>query len=76
MRLDPALWTTLEEHGVTVAHMEMLARLLQVQRNGYWGWQYVQGQLVQCDARLTFPSREVEVRRVYDVLFDGNSLLR
>lgn len=76
MSLDPGLWTALEAHGVTQAHMDMLLRLLEVQRNGSWGWHYVNGQITQCDARLTFPSRAYEVARVRELLLDGESLLR
>ena len=64
----PRLWQALEEHGVTEAHLHMLLRLLQIQRNGSWTWHYVSGQLTQCDVRLVFPSRSAEVRRVEDLL--------
>lgn len=76
MPIDPHLWDALQAHGVTEAHLDMLLRLLQVQRNGSWAWHYVNGQLTQCDARLTFPSRGYEVSRVCDVLLGGESLLR
>lgn len=66
--LSAALWEALEHHGVTEAHLEMLLCLLQMQRNGSWAWHYVQGQLTQCDLRLTFPAREREVQRVCDGL--------
>lgn len=76
MSLDPGLWQALEQHGVCEAHLQMLLRLLEVQRNGSWGWHYVNGQITQCDARLTFPAREYEVARVSTALLDGNGLFR
>ena len=76
MKLDPQLWAALEEHGVTEAHLTMLLRLLQVQRNGSWAWHYVGGQLSQCDARLVFPARGYEVARVCETLLGGESVLR
>ena len=74
MRLDPELWTTLEQHGVTTEHMHMLLRLLQMQRNGSWSWHYVSGRLQQCEARLVMPSKEQEVARVCKALFDGQDV--
>jgi hypothetical protein len=76
MKLDAQLWNALEKHGVTEAHLTMLLRLLELQRNGSWSWHYVNGQLSQCDARLTFPSRGYEVSRVCDTLLGGESILR
>ena len=73
MSLDAQLWQQLQDHGIYEAHLRMLLRLLEVQRNGWWGWHYVNGQITQCDARLTFPSREYEVARVSDVLLEGNA---
>jgi hypothetical protein len=68
MSLDAELWAELQAHGVREAHLLMLLRLLQIQRNGWWGWHYVHGMVEQCDARLVFPSREVEVERVSEAL--------
>lgn len=77
MSLDTRLWADLETHGVTEAHLRMLLRLLQTQRNGWWGWNYVNGHVNQCDARLVFPSREYEINRISDVLLaDGSSVAR
>lgn len=42
----------------------------------WWGWYYVNGQVTQCDARLTFPAREYEVARVSEALLDGASVVR
>ena len=68
MPLPPRLWQALEEHGVTEAHLSMLLRLLQVQRNGCWTWHYIRGQLTQCDVRISFASRSAEVQHVEDAL--------
>jgi hypothetical protein len=77
MTLDPVLWEALETHGVSAAHLEMLLRLLQVQRAGSWTWHYVRGQLSQCEVKLSFPARSYEVARVAESLLgDGNSLPR
>lgn len=76
MSLNAKLWNDLQEHGVYESHLRMLLRLLQVQRNGFWGWHYVNGQITQCDARLTFPSRDYEVARVHEALLDGNEFPR
>jgi hypothetical protein len=76
MSLDAALWEALECRGVTSEHMEMLLRLLEVQKNGQWTWHIMQGSLGPCDLRLTFSSRRADVRHVCDVVMDGGSLLR
>lgn len=76
MSLDPHLWAQLEAHGVTSAHLDMLLHMLMTQRNGSWTWQYVNGHLTQCEARLVFPSRGYEVARVCDGLPKANPLLR
>jgi hypothetical protein len=77
MSLDLHIWTNLEAHGVTQAHLEMLLRALETQRNGSLGWHFVHGRLSQCDLRLMIPSRSYEVARVTEsVLVDGKSLLR
>lgn len=76
MSLDPGLWAQLQAHGICEGHLHMLLRLLEVQRNGWYGWHYVNGQVTQCDARLVFPSREYEVARVSEVLLDGNGVVR
>ena len=38
MTLNAALWARLEDHGVTVAHMEMLLRALETHGNGSIAW--------------------------------------
>lgn len=77
MKLDPALWTALEEHGLSEAHMAMLLRALETQRNGSLAWHFAHGHLTQCDMRVVFPARRGDVARVSEaVLADGNSLLR
>jgi hypothetical protein len=73
MKLDPALWAALEDRGVSLAHLEMLLRVLETQRNGCWAWHYVNGHLTQCDLRLTFPSRRADVTRVSDALLEDNA---
>jgi hypothetical protein len=74
--LDPTLWADLETHGVHEAHLRMLLRLLQTQRNGWWGWQYAGGHVKQCDARLVFPSREEEVSHISGLLLEDDVSLR
>ena len=79
MRLDSSLQATLDgldKHGVTTAHLEMLLRLLEIQRNGSWLWNFTNGSIVQCDLRVTFSGRRYEITRVSDALFEGNSPLR
>jgi hypothetical protein len=75
MSLDPALWEALEQHGLSQEHLEMLLRLLVLQKNGQWTWHIVHGSLGQCDLRLTFPSRRAEVTRVCESILDGASIL-
>ena len=76
MTLDQGLWEQLELHGLTPAHMEMLLRLLEVQKNGQWTWHIVHGQLSQCDLRVSFSSRGYDVARVSETLLGGESVLR
>ena len=52
MEIDPHLWDALQAHGVTEAHLDMLLRLLQLQKNGAWSWHFAHGQLSQVDLRL------------------------
>jgi hypothetical protein len=75
MTLDPVLWEGLQTHGVTQAHLELLLRLLEQQRNGCFSWHFVRGQLSQNDLRLVFPNRSYEVQKVTEaVLAEGKSL--
>jgi len=74
--LDRRLWDNLEAHGVTEAHLELLLRTLELQKNGSVAWHFVHGTLTQCDLRVTFPSRRAEVTRVCAALLDGASVLR
>jgi len=76
MPLDPQLWLELECHGVREAHLRMLLKLLQVQRNGAWFWHYAHGQVTQCEARLLFPPRESEVEHISAELFGGDGMVR
>lgn len=77
MKLDPCLWEALVEHGVTEAHLEMLLRLLRVQRNGFVAWRFVHGHLTQCDMQMVFPSRAYDIQKITEtMLADGSSLLR
>ena len=76
MTLDPQLWTQLEAHGVTVDHLELLLRLLELQKNGSWSWHVVHGQVSQCDLRLVSSARAYDVARVSEALLDGGSVLR
>ncbi len=77
MTLDPALWTALEAHGVTVAHLDLLLRLLELHRNGSFCWHFVHGQVTQQDLRLAFPNRAAVLRQVSEgMLGEGNALLR
>jgi hypothetical protein len=74
--LNPALWEALELHGLTEDHMTMLLRLLDVQKNGSLTWHIVHGHLSQCDLRVTFAARRVEVRRVEESILGGASVVR
>ena len=76
MRLDPDLWTSLEHHGVTTAHLEMLLRLLQMQRNGSWAWRYVNGKLAGCEITMMIPARGTEVARVCELFTEGDVFLQ
>jgi len=76
MSLDLHVWANLEAHGVTQAHLEMLLRALETQRNGSLAWHYSHGQLSTCDLRVTMPAHPGEVARVSEALLDGKSLLR
>ena len=76
MRLDPELWSTLEEHGVSVEHLQMLLCLLQMQRNGSWAWRYVNGKLVGCEINMMIPAKGYEVARVCKLFTEGNVFLR
>lgn len=76
MTLDPALWSALEDHGVCPAHLEMLLRALETQRNGSLAWHYVHGRLTQVDLRVTVPARSYEVARVSAALFEGDGVVR
>ena len=76
MELDPHLWDALQAHGVTEAHLDMLLRLLQLQKNGAWSWHFVHGQLSQVDLRLVSSARAYDVARITDALLDGSSVLR
>jgi hypothetical protein len=76
MTLDPTLWEALQQHGVTVAHLDMLLKLLATQRNGSWSWHFVHGHLSQADLRLVCPARSADVGTVAEVLGEGNALLR
>ena len=76
MPLDAQLWEHLQEHGVYEYHLRMLLRLLQVERQGYWGWHYAKGRVVQCDARFLFSAREEDVDQVSAALFEGDGVVR
>jgi hypothetical protein len=74
MSLDVQVWKNLEAHGLTQAHLEMLLRLLETQRNGCLAWHFVHGSMVHCDLRLVFPSRRGEVSRVTEGILRDTSL--
>jgi hypothetical protein len=74
--LDSHVWDALEAHGVTAAHMEMLLRLLDVQKNGSLTWHIAHGHLSQCDLRLVMSSKSYELSRISDALLDGASIVR
>jgi hypothetical protein len=76
MSLDPQLWENLEAHGVAEEHLELLLRLLALQKNGSWTWHFQHGSLGQCDVRLTFAPKRTEVSRVGEALEDGNIMPR
>ena len=76
MEIDPHLWDALQAHGVTEAHLDMLLRLLQLQKNGAWSWHFAHGQLSQVDLRLVSSARGYDVARVSETLLGGESVLR
>lgn len=76
MTLDPGLWDHLEQHGVTVAHLAMLLRFLQVQRNGSVEWSFVHGQLKMCELRLVLPGSGEAQGVCETVLSEGGSVVR
>jgi hypothetical protein len=51
---------------VNEAQLRMLLRLLQLQRNGWFGFHFGHGRVRECDLRMTFPGRDYEVERVSD----------
>jgi hypothetical protein len=71
--LDPHLWTQLEGHGVTLAHLELLLRALELQRNGSLAWHFSHGKLSQCDLRVTFASRQADIARVCETVLTTTS---
>jgi len=74
--LNHEVWDALERHGLTPAHLEMLLRALELQKNGSLAWHFVHGQLSQCDLRVTFASRRAEVARVCEAVLEGASVVR
>jgi hypothetical protein len=74
--LDAALWEVLQQHGVLEEHLRLLARALELQKTGSLAWHFAHGNLTQCDLRLTFAARQIEVTRVADALLDGVSVAR
>ena len=77
MTLNAALWARLEDHGVTVAHMEMLLRALETHGNGSIAWHYSHGQMSQIDLRILTSARRADIARMTDAMLDeGTSLLR
>jgi hypothetical protein len=71
MSLDLRVWTNLEAHGVTQAHLEMLLRALETQRNGSLAWHYAHGALTQCDLRLVLPSGSYDISKATESVLDG-----
>jgi hypothetical protein len=64
MSLDVSLWEALEQRGVCQAHLELLLRLLELNRNGSLSWHFVHGCLQQVDTRLVVQSRRVDLMQV------------
>jgi hypothetical protein len=60
MAVSPQLWTQLEAHGVTQAHLEALLRFARCERNGHFTWHWHQGRLTQCEVLLVFPSKQMD----------------
>jgi hypothetical protein len=69
--LDVRVWEALEAHGVTEEHMEMLLRLLMLQKHGTWAWNFQHGSLGQCELRVMFASRRADVRRVCETVLES-----
>ena len=76
MAIDPHLWDALQTHGVTEAHLDMLLRLLQLQKSGALTWHVAHGQLSQVDLRLVSSPRGYDAIRASDALLGGESVLR
>jgi hypothetical protein len=77
MKLDEHLWDALQAHGLSEAHLDMLLRALDLQRNGSLAWHFAHGQLCKCDLHLTFASRQRDVDHISEgMLAEGKSLLR
>lgn len=62
--VDPTLWQRLEEHGLSTEHLDLLLAVLQLQRNGSFCLNYVNGHVEQADVRVVVPNRRREMARV------------
>lgn len=76
MTLDPQLWDALQAHGITAAHLDLLCRVLDLQKNGSWSWHFAHGQLSQVDLRLVSSARSYDTVHVCETLLAGESVLR
>ena len=64
MSLDDRLWQRLQDHGVSEEHLDLLLAVLDMQRNGSFCLNYVNGHIEQADVRVTVPNRSRELARV------------
>ena len=74
--LDSHVWEALEAHGVPIALMHHLLRLMEAQENGEWTWHLVRGHLKQCDLRVRYTADAYNATRVCDAVLDGASVAR
>jgi hypothetical protein len=68
--LDAKLWTALERHGVTEAHLTMLLQLLELKKSGSWTWHFAKERVLQTDLRLVCASRLEDIRHVSEALVE------
>ena len=76
MKLDEHLWDALQAHGLSEAHLDMLLRALETQRNGSLSWHYAHGRLTQCDLRVVFGPGRGDATRVSESVLDSVLRLR
>lgn len=76
MPLDPRLWTALEQHGVSNAHLQALLKFLQCQADGSFTWHGRQGKLEQCELKVNFSCRGHTMQRITDIVLESDRTLQ